>query len=234
MPGNARRSNQVAGRQPRSKKPQRACDRWYSLGVILSNRGGNSGLRSLTARHPPDPRLRCWNSASVILPADAGIPSGPISRCAVIPDGLPGIGLLNKGFVGLGAMATQPEIVEQLFESALALKPAQREAFLDQACSHDLELRRTVEELLAEDANAGSLLEHPPFELLGQERPPHVRGTTVTSGDNEVPSALPPAGRLMPGQVLINRFVILRFIAKEGWAKSMRRKTASCKACMSR
>ena len=125
--------------QPRSKKPQRACDRWYSLGVIFSNRGGNSGLRSLSARHPPEPRLRCWNSASVIVPADAGIPSGPISRCAVIPDGLPGIGLLHKRFVGLGAMATQPEFVEQLFESALALKPAQREAFLDQACSHDLE-----------------------------------------------------------------------------------------------
>jgi tetratricopeptide (TPR) repeat protein/tRNA A-37 threonylcarbamoyl transferase component Bud32 len=113
-------------------------------------------------------------------------------------------------------MATQPELVEQLFESALALKPAEREAFLDQACSHNPELRRTVEELLAEDANAGSLLEHPPFDLLGQERPPHVGGTTVTIGDNEVPSALPPAGRLMPGQVLINRFVILRFIAKGG------------------
>ena len=115
-------------------------------------------------------------------------------------------------------MATQPEFVEQLFESALALKPAEREAFLDQACSHDSELRRTVEELLAEDANAGSLLEHQPFDFLGQERlcPPHVGGTTETIGDNEVPSALPPAGRLKPGQVLIDRFVILRFIAKGG------------------
>jgi hypothetical protein len=43
-------------------------------------------------------------------------------------------------------MAGQPELVEQLFESALALKPADREAFLDQACSHDPELRRAVEE----------------------------------------------------------------------------------------
>jgi eukaryotic-like serine/threonine-protein kinase len=113
-------------------------------------------------------------------------------------------------------MATHPEFVEQLFEAALALKPAEREAFLDQACSHEPALRRTIEELLAEDANAGSLLEHPPFDLLGQEHPPHVGGTTVTIGDNEVSSALPYAGQLTPGQVLINRFVILRFIAKGG------------------
>src|SRR3984885_12544372 len=113
-------------------------------------------------------------------------------------------------------MTTQPEFVEQLFEVALALEPAERQAYLDQACSRDPELRRTVEELLTEDANAGSLLEHPPFDLLGRERPPHVGGTTITIGDNEAPSALPPAGRLTPGQVLINRFVILRFIAKGG------------------
>ena len=102
--GNASESGRISARQrapfepgrwtqPRSKKPQRASDRWYSLGVIFSNRGGNSGLRSLSARHPPEPRLRYWNSASVVVPADAGIPLGPISRCAVIPDGLPGIGL---------------------------------------------------------------------------------------------------------------------------------------------
>ncbi len=113
-------------------------------------------------------------------------------------------------------MATQPEFVEQLFEAALALKPAERKAFLEQACSRDPELRRTVEELLTEDANAGSLLEHPPFDLLGQERPPHVGGTTGSFGANDFPSPPPPAGRLTRGQVLINRFVILRFIAKGG------------------
>ncbi|MGB8537091.1 MAG: protein kinase [Acidobacteriaceae bacterium] len=115
-------------------------------------------------------------------------------------------------------MAIQPELVEQLFESALALQPCEREAFLDRACSNDPELRRTVEELLAEDAKAGSLLEHPPFDLLGQEglRPPEVGAATLTITGNELPSVLPPAGRLNPGQVLIDRFVILRFIAKGG------------------
>ncbi len=114
-------------------------------------------------------------------------------------------------------MAIQPEIVEQLFEAALALKPAEREAFLDQACSHDPELKRTVEELLAEDANAGSQLEHPPFDFLGAalNSPSRAPGTTAAIDENEIPSR-PAAGRLQPGQVLIDRFLIVRFIAKGG------------------
>jgi eukaryotic-like serine/threonine-protein kinase len=202
---------------PASKKLQRVCDRWYSLGVIFGNRGGMLGCGHFPPyilRNPP-PELefrQCNYSCGRRNSTGAYL---PMRNC---PARLARYRFLNKRFVGLGAMATQPEFVEQLFESALALKPADRAAFLDQACSHDPELRRTVEELLAEDANAGSLLEHPPFDLLGQERlcPGHVGGTTVSIGDNEVPSALPPAGRLTPGQVLINRFVILRFIAKGG------------------
>jgi serine/threonine protein kinase/tetratricopeptide (TPR) repeat protein len=114
-------------------------------------------------------------------------------------------------------MAIQPEFVEQLFEAALALKPTKRQAFLDQACSRDPELRRTVEVLLAEDANAGSLLEHPPFDFLGQAvmRSPGAPGTTGSIDESQVPLG-PPAGRLKPGQVLIDRFVIVRFIAKGG------------------
>ena len=114
-------------------------------------------------------------------------------------------------------MATQPEFVEQLFEVALALEPAEREAYLDQACSHDPELRRTVEDLLAEDANAGSLLEHPPFECLGPAvmGPPRASGTTGPIDDNEIASRS-TGGRLQPGRVLIDRFVIVRFIAKGG------------------
>ncbi len=107
-------------------------------------------------------------------------------------------------------MATQPEIVEQLFEAALALKPTEREAFLDQACSHDPQLRLTVEELLAEDAKAGSLLEHPPFDFL------RATGTTGSFDENQVSSPAPSAGRLKPGQVLLDRFVIVRFIASGG------------------
>ncbi|HET6220302.1 MAG TPA: protein kinase [Acidobacteriaceae bacterium] len=111
-------------------------------------------------------------------------------------------------------MATQPELVEQLFEAALALQPEERDAFLDQVCSHDPELRCTVEGLLVEDAGAGSLLEHPPFALLSESvlRP----GTTGPLSGNDISLPPPPPGRLKPGQRLLDRFVIIRFIAKGG------------------
>ena len=47
-------------------------------------------------------------------------------------------------------MAGQRESVEELFEAALALNPSGRVAFLDEACNGDPELRRMVEDLLAD------------------------------------------------------------------------------------
>jgi eukaryotic-like serine/threonine-protein kinase len=117
-------------------------------------------------------------------------------------------------------MAGQPEIVEQLFEAALALKPTEREAFLGQVCGDDPELRRKVEELLIEDKNAGSFLEHPPFDFVVEQsgtRLPPVAGTTDSIVADQLLSLWPPsAGQLKPGQVLIDRFLIVRFIAKGG------------------
>jgi serine/threonine protein kinase len=112
-------------------------------------------------------------------------------------------------------MTTQPELVEQLFEGALALEPGERGAFLDRACSNDPELRRTIEELLADDANAGSFLEHPLFEFLeqGEMRPPPAETGPIDL--HEIASAQ-IGGRLAPNQILIDRFVIVRFIAKGG------------------
>ena len=45
--------------------------------------------------------------------------------------------------------------------------------------------------------------------------PPRASGNTGPIDDNAILSP-PPAGRLKPGQVLIDRFVIVRFIAKGG------------------
>src|ERR1700690_2655051 len=109
-------------------------------------------------------------------------------------------------------MTIQPEFVEQLFEAALALEPDERGAFLDRACNHDPELRRTVEELLADDVNAGSLLEHPPFEFLDQRE---ILQRPADNAENDTASAR-PGGRLAANQILIDRFVIARFIAKGG------------------
>ena len=69
-------------------------------------------------------------------------------------------------------------------------------------CGGDPEQRRIVEELLAENAGVGSFLEHPPFALL-KSSTTYVQLSAQT-------------GRLMSGQILIDRFVIVRFIARGG------------------
>lgn len=51
--------------------------------------------------------------------------------------------------------------IQQIFEQALDLEPADRAAFLDEACGDDAELRARVEELLAADAELDEFLEPP-------------------------------------------------------------------------
>jgi eukaryotic-like serine/threonine-protein kinase len=113
-------------------------------------------------------------------------------------------------------MSPQEEFVAQLFEAALALEPDERKPFLDRVCG-DPQIRQAVEELLAEDARAGSFLEHPPFGFphLARIASPGSSGTTISIDPNEIPAPLAP-GRFQPGQVLVGRFIIIRFIAKGG------------------
>jgi tetratricopeptide (TPR) repeat protein/tRNA A-37 threonylcarbamoyl transferase component Bud32 len=100
-------------------------------------------------------------------------------------------------------MAEQPESVGELFEAALALDPSEREGFLDRACGQDPALRQTVENLLTEDARAGSFLQHPAFDSFD--------GTFTTNGGKSS-----SRHSLPPGQILIDRFVIVRLIAQGG------------------
>src|SRR5579871_1036117 len=65
--------------------------------------------------------------------------------------------------------------IEQLFSAAAALPPAQRHAYLDQACGADLELRREVEELLEHGERSRNLLDDPAWKA------PEV-GLKTTSG----------------------------------------------------
>ena len=51
---------------------------------------------------------------------------------------------------------------EKLFHAAVERSQEGRQAFLDQACGADAELRRQVEKLVFIDEHAGSLLERPP------------------------------------------------------------------------
>ncbi|MBV8631296.1 MAG: protein kinase, partial [Silvibacterium sp.] len=123
-------------------------------------------------------------------------------------------------------MAIQQELVERLFEAALSLHGAEREAFLARECGSDPEVRRVVEELLADDASAGSFLMHPPLEhidkaaffdrLMATETAPQA--TCDTRSLERTASTLPVRSdaSLHPGQVLLNRFTIVRFINKGG------------------
>jgi hypothetical protein len=51
--------------------------------------------------------------------------------------------------------------VEELFHSALERTPDARQSFLDGVCGIDSKLRRQVELLLAQEAQAGSFMEVP-------------------------------------------------------------------------
>jgi len=104
--------------------------------------------------------------------------------------------------------------VAELFEAALALKPSEREAFLDQACGHDSALRQTVENLLAEDARAGSFLQRPAFDFLDRAVMDGLPSAETIPMTDNAGNSLPRS--LEPGQILIDRFVIVRLIAKGG------------------
>ncbi len=59
--------------------------------------------------------------------------------------------------------------VDRIFEAALDLPPAQRPAWLDEACAGQPELRLAVERLLAADARRSSLLDQQPGEIVASE-----------------------------------------------------------------
>src|SRR5438093_9912505 len=55
--------------------------------------------------------------------------------------------------------------LDKLFHSALECEPAQRGAFLAEACAGDESLRQEVEALLAAHDEAGSFIERPAMEV---------------------------------------------------------------------
>jgi serine/threonine protein kinase len=93
-------------------------------------------------------------------------------------------------------MADLEHSAEELFAEALDLEPERRAAFLDGACRGAPELRRLVEQLLQQNQRAGSFLAQP---LLTPE--------TVTTVNSS---------RFQPGQLIANRFHVIRFIARGG------------------
>jgi eukaryotic-like serine/threonine-protein kinase len=113
-------------------------------------------------------------------------------------------------------MATQRQNAEQLFEAALELRPEDRSAFLDQACGEDTELRRMVNELLLDHERAGSFLEKPLFHLTNEVDIAATNPRTGGSGSDQGDPGATSEGRFRSGEVLSDRFVIVRFIARGG------------------
>jgi serine/threonine protein kinase/Flp pilus assembly protein TadD len=72
--------------------------------------------------------------------------------------------------------------LEAIFFTALEKQsPAERNAYLDEACAGDDELRRQVERMLAAHAAAGSFLESPPLDL-----PPTCGAAPIAEGPGTV------------------------------------------------
>src|SRR5215831_6920181 len=73
--------------------------------------------------------------------------------------------------------------VKQLFHAALERDPAERGAFLDQACQGDSLLRQQVQDLLTSDDNTVDILDQPMVgmaaELMAGRPSPFAPGRTV-------------------------------------------------------
>lgn len=111
-------------------------------------------------------------------------------------------------------MADSQKFVEDLFEAALARPPAERSAYLDDACPDSPEVRHLVRMLLLADERAGNFLETP----------------LISSSDT---SAEEPTPTFEPGTTVVGRFQIHRFIARggmgevyEAWDSELRERVA--------
>src|SRR6516162_2304633 len=89
---------------------------------------------------------------------------------------------------------------EAIFFAALERPPADRAAFLDQACGGDAGLRARIEQMLAAQPHLGGFLEQPPAEA-GPDVPP--------AGPPE-----PPAEA--PGAVIAGKYKLLQRIGDGG------------------
>ena len=104
---------------------------------------------------------------------------------------------------GMRTMTDPEQSAAELFGEALDLPPERRPAFLDQACRDAPELCRLVEQLFLEDQRAGSFLLNPAFTAESK-----ATQATATLRDE--------SARFRPAQLIANRFLVVRFIARGG------------------
>ncbi len=115
-------------------------------------------------------------------------------------------------------MGNLQELTEQIFVTALGLDPSEREAYLRTACHSSPEMRIRVDKMLKENDLAGSFLQRPFFDrspledIQGEETP--AQDMDSRTGDPVSSQSYTP--QFAPGEVLYDRFAVVRFIAKGG------------------
>src|SRR5688572_7729724 len=112
---------------------------------------------------------------------------------------------------------------DSIFAVALEkASPAEREAYLNEACAGNAELRAQVEELLKANADAGSFLDRPPAEL--DATIPHRAGEhdTVDSGPTPLSLAfLEPCDK--PDRIgLLGIYEIIEVVGQGGMGAVLR------------
>ncbi len=114
-------------------------------------------------------------------------------------------------------MVNQQHSVEEIFCAALDLPIEERLVYLDATCEGAPERRVLVDELLAEDARAGSFLELP---LIGRTPGPNgllPGASAAAEGDSALGrSEMGVTSRFAPGDVIADRFLVIRFLARGG------------------